>query len=166
MIKRNFYIDNCLESAPNEDVAIKLAAGLRDILQKGGFWWMKWVLNSPKVVVSTPDIDRVGSVKDLCPEQVIFEHALGVQWNAKLDRFSFKIKIKGKPATKRGVLSVVSSAYDPLGLAAPFVLLAKILMKDLCHKNFSWDNALQGDFLKRWETWLEQLTKIEQLQVS
>ena len=35
-IKRNFYVDDCLKSALNDDVAIKLAANLRDILQRGG----------------------------------------------------------------------------------------------------------------------------------
>jgi hypothetical protein len=123
------------------------------------------VSNSPKVVASIPEIDRAGSVKDLCPEQPTLERALGVQWNVRLDQFGFKIEIKVKPPTRRGVLSVVSSVYDPLGFAAPFVLLAKMLMQDLCRENFSWDDVLQGDYLKRWESWLEQLMKIEKLYV-
>ncbi len=136
-----------------------------DILQRGGFRLTKWVSNSPKVVASIPEIDRAGSVKDLCPEQPTLERALGVQWNVRLDQFGFKIEIKVKPPTRRGVLSVVSSVYDPLGFAAPFVLLAKMLMQDLCRENFSWDDVLQGDYLKRWESWLEQLMKIEKLYV-
>ena len=33
-----------------------------------------------------------------------------------------KISLKDKPATKRGMLSKLSSVYDPLGLASPFIL--------------------------------------------
>ena len=164
-IIRNFYVNDCLKSVRDEDVAITLVVDLRDILQRGGFRLTKWVSNSPKVVASIPEIDRAGSVKDLCPEQPTLEGALVVQWNVRLDQFGFKIEIKVKPPTRRGVLSVVSSVYDPLGFAAPFVLLAKMLMQDLCRENFSWDDVLQGDYLKRWESWLEQLMKIEKLYI-
>ena len=164
-IKRNFYVDDCLKSALNDDVAIKLAADLPDILQRGGSRLTKWVSNSPKVLASIPQIDRAGSVKDLCLEQLTLERALGVKWDDRLDQFGFKIKMKNKPATRRGVLSVVSSVYDPLGFVAPFVLVAKIIMQNLCRKNLSWDDVLQGDCLKRWEGWLEQLMKIEQLYI-
>ena len=155
-IKRNFYVDDCLKSALNDDVAIQLAADLRGILQRGGFHLTKWVSNSPKALASIPEIDRAGSVKDLCLEQLTLEHALGVHWVIRLDQFGFKIKMKNKPDTRR-FLSVVSSVYDPLGFVAPFMLVAKIIMQDLCLENLSWDDVLQGDYLKWWESWLEQL---------
>ena len=44
-----------------------------------------------------------------------FERALGAQWNISFDLFGFTILIKDRPATRRGILSIVSSAYDPLG---------------------------------------------------
>ena len=37
--------------------------------------------------------------------------------------------------TRRGILSLVSSMYDPLGFAAPFTLPAKALLQDLCGQN-------------------------------
>jgi hypothetical protein len=164
-IKRNFYVDDCLKSVADEDEAITLAADLRDILQRGGFRLTKWVSNSPKVVASIPEPERAGSVKDVCPGQPTLERALGVQWNVGLDQFGFKIKMKEKPSTRRGVLSLVSSVYDPLGFAAPFILVAKMLMQELCRKNLSWDDPIRGEYLKRWENWQTQLMKIEQLYV-
>ncbi|XP_028404804.1 uncharacterized protein LOC114527371 [Dendronephthya gigantea] len=164
-IKRNFYVDNCLKSVPDEDEASMLAADLRVILQRGGFRLTKWVSNSPKVVASIPEAERAGSVKDVCPGQPTLERALGVQWNVGLDQFGFRIKMKEKPSTRRGVLSLVSSVYDPLGFGAPFVLIAKMLMQELCRKNLSWDDPIQGEYLKRWESWQTQLMKIEKLYV-
>ena len=61
--------------------------------------------------------------------------------------------MKNKPVTRREVLSVVSSIYDPLGFVAPFVLVAKIIMQDVCWKNLSCNDVLQGDYLKRWKSW-------------
>ena len=43
-------------------------------------------------------------------------------WNIKTDTFGFKISLKDKPATKRVMLSELSSVYDPLGLTSPFIL--------------------------------------------
>ena len=47
-----------------------------------------------------------------------------------------------KSPTRRSILSVVSSAYDPLGLAAPFVLPAKQLLQDLCRVKLEWDDPI------------------------
>ena len=40
---------------------------------------------------------------------------MGVYWDEQSDTFKFKAVQAGKPSTKRGVLSVVSSLFDPLG---------------------------------------------------
>lgn len=44
-----------------------------------------------------------------CP----IERALAVFWYIESDSFGFQIQIKTQPPTKRGILSVVSSIYDP-----------------------------------------------------
>ena len=41
------------------------------------------------------------------------ERALGVQWALESDMFSFRIVIKDQPLTRRGILSSISSVYDP-----------------------------------------------------
>ncbi len=56
--------------------------------------------------------------------------------------------------------------YDPLGFAAPFVLQAKLILQDLCRRNLGWDEKITADLLKRWEAWLEELPKLEQLTVE
>ena len=46
--------------------------------------------------------------------------------------------------TKRIILSQVNSIYDPLGLAGPFTIRAKILMRELwgIESNLGWDDAI------------------------
>ena len=50
------------------------------------------------------------------------DKALGVKWNIQEDTLRFLIKMDDKPATQHGVLAVLSSVYDPLGLGEPFLL--------------------------------------------
>lgn len=96
-----------------------------------------------------PESERAAPVKSLDFDKLPIERALGVQWNVLSDSFGFTIVIKDRPATRHGLLSIVSSVYDPLGFVAPFILLAKLILQDLCHKKFSWDDPIPDDYLYR-----------------
>ena len=80
--------------------------------------------------------------------------------------FGFTIAIKDKPVTRRGILSLVSSVYDPLGFAAPFILIAKEILQNLCRMNLCWEDPIPEDHLRRWETWLKELRKLENLKLN
>ncbi|CAB4015368.1 Hypothetical predicted protein, partial [Paramuricea clavata] len=140
-VRRNFYVDDCLKSVGDDSQATVL------------------------VVASLPESERAASVKDLCFDKPSIERALGVLWDIGRDEFGFRIKVKDNPPTGRGILSIISSVYDPLGFVCPFVLLAKIIMQDLCRKNLGWDDPIQYEHLLRWKNWQEEVPKIEQLRV-
>ena len=165
-VKRNFYVDDCLKSVKSEQDGISLTKNLTNLLKKGGFRLTKWLSNSREVMESIPESERATSVKDLDFDHALIERALGVQWHVASDTFRFKITIKDRPPTRRGILSTVSSVYDPLGFIAPFVLPAKILLQDLCRKGLGWDDKIPEEELKRWESWLEELPTLEQFCVE
>ena len=48
------------------------------------------------------------------------------------DTLGFQVTCLEKAASRRGVLSLVSSVYDPLGRVAPFILSGKIIVQKLC----------------------------------
>ena len=75
------------------------------------------------------------------------ERALGVRWNVETDEFVSEMQLKRKPPTRSGLLSVVSSVYDPLGFISPFLLLAKIILQDLCRGKLKWDDVIPRDEL-------------------
>lgn len=162
-IERNFYVDDCLKSVKSEQDAIQLAGELSQLLMKGGFQLTKWLSNSRKTIESIPESDRAAFVKDLHFEHTLVERALGIQWNVASDVFSFKIATKDKPPTRRGILSVISSIYDPLGFAH---LSTKVLLQDLCRKQLSWDNKIPEEDLRRWGIWLKELPKLEQFTIG
>ena len=47
---------------------------------------------------------------------------LEIMWNYKKDTLNVKCSNKSYPNTKRGILSHISSIFDPLGLQVPFLL--------------------------------------------
>ena len=54
---------------------------------------------------------------DLDRDSLPIDRVLGVQWDVKSDHFLFVYKLQERPPTRRGILSTVSSAYDPLGFS-------------------------------------------------
>ena len=103
-MERNFYVDDCLKSVQTTHFAVSLAQELTELLKKGGFRLTKWVSNSREVVESIPDKERATSAKNLDFEHLSIKRALGIQWHVSSDTFGFKITIKDKPATRRGIL--------------------------------------------------------------
>ncbi len=124
-VNKNFYVDDCLKSVGSNEKAIRLANQLRNLLARGGFRLTK--SNSEEVLKSLPESERA-KVKNLDLSEPHVERAIGVHWNVTNDEFVFQISVKDKPPTRHGILSFVSSVYDPLGFAAPFILQAKLIM--------------------------------------
>ena len=94
---------------------------------------------------------------EIANEPLPTERALGVVWYIKTDVLSLKITIKTRPSTKRGILSVVGSVYDPLGMTIPFVVPTKILLQQLCRYGYGWDDQAPPECQERWERWLQDL---------
>ena len=155
-------MDDCLKSVDSDENAIHVSSELSLLLKRGGFRLTKWLSNKHKVVESVPKSDRAASVRDLDFDHTLVERALGVQWHVTSDTYGFKIARKDKPPTRRGILSVISSIYDPLGFVAPFHLCAKILLQDLCRKQLGWDDSIPEEDLIRWKSWLDELPRLEQ----
>ena len=150
-----------MKSVQTPHFAVRLVQELTELLKKGGFRLTKWVSNSREVVESIPEKERATSVKNLDFEHLPIERALGIQWHVSSDTLGFKITIKDKPATRRGILSIISSVYDPLGFVAPFILPAKIILQDLCKKKLGWDDKIPEEVINRWKAWLESLPLLE-----
>lgn len=144
-----FYVDDCLTSVPTESDAIQLHEELMEMCAKGGFHLTKWMSNNRKVLSAIPEEERVKEVKDLDlnHDMLPVERVLGVQWCAESDSFKFKVILKDRPFTRRGILSVVSSIYDPLGFLSPVVLVAKKILQDLCREKVGWDSVIPTKYV-------------------
>jgi len=105
-------------------------------------------------------------VKDLNFSQPTTPPVLRKQWDAVTDELIFKVTIREKPSTRRGLQSIASSIHDPLGLVAPFVLPPKIVLQELCRDNLSWhDSITEGPFV-HWNVWFGNVPKTDNFRVS
>ena len=103
------------------DVAVESRDHLCALLSRGSFRLNKWLCNLKEVLETIPTPYRAPSVLglDLDSNVLPTERTLSVQWIMNSDMFT----LRDKPFTQRGILSVASSIYDPLGMVSPILLI-------------------------------------------
>ena len=86
--------------------------------------------------------------------------------NFEEDTFQIDVNVKDKPLTRRGVLSQVSAVFDPFGFAAPVILKAKLILRELCGLELGWDEPIPEQLAIRWSNWISNLTCLSELKVD
>ena len=81
------------------------------------------------------------------------------------DIFSFKLKLEARTLTKRVMLSMVSSIYDPLGFAAPFKLDGRKIFQGFCNEDIQWHSEVSSVVEKDWKNWVTKFKHIEKQHV-
>ena len=114
-----------------------------------------------------PTSEWASTVRDLDLDQdaLPVQKVLGVQWDTNLDVFKLKIDLRDKPRSRRGMLSVLHSVYDPFGFSCIFILPAKILMQKLNLLHLTWDELMPEPLRSQYEKWLKHLHKLEGLAI-
>lgn len=173
-IIRDSYVDDQLTSAENETEAIKLGKAVTFIFAQAGYHIRNWRSNS-KLVQETlePGTTQIEDKLDLSGGQQI-EKVLGMFWDTINDTFIFSFKFnKGnedvmngkKRATKRELLKIQMSIYDPIGLLANYIIQIKILIQDLWRTGSNWDEDISDEHQKRFEDWLSHKHEVEKLMI-
>ena len=149
---RNFYVDDLLKSTKGAEEAVSLIKNVVRMSAAGGFKLTKFISNHPDVLSAIPEEDRKVGVKDqdLLTGKVPEERALGVLWNTDNDTLCFNINIMEKSLTRRGLLAMLSSIYDPLGLVSPFLLKGRKILQELCKDSFQWDHPIPENIKQKW----------------
>jgi hypothetical protein len=123
-VVEDFYVDDGLTSRDRAEGTVSVIKNTQAMLATANLRLHKIASNSIEVMKSFPDRDRVESLKDRHIKQgpLPLQRSLGVMWDLEKDAFAFQITLPEKPYTRRGVLSIVNSIYDPLGFAIPVTL--------------------------------------------
>ncbi|KAK3731809.1 hypothetical protein QZH41_007624 [Actinostola sp. cb2023] len=152
-VKNDFYVDDLVKSVKTEEAAKSLAIEITTLLGESGFRLTKWMSNSREVLAAIPEGERAKPTLDLDLDNPPIQRTLGVQWDVEKDAFLFMINEPNKPPTKRGILSAVSSLYDPIGFVSPVLLEAKKILQRLWKLNLGWDDPIPEELQHHWNKW-------------
>lgn len=162
VIKRNTYMDDVCFSMPTVAGSLQLRDDLRELLKAGGFDLVKWASNSPEITESLLVSDRhTANIQFEDPDSKL--KVLGLQWSPVCDDFMFSVSVENRPVTKRNMLSLIARQYDVLGLIAPVVLYAKLILQKLHLIRLDWDEQPPLDIVNIWLNYTRELPCIQEL---
>jgi len=165
------YVDDYLDSASTENEATARVKEVIEVHSRGGFEIRNWASSSKHVLASIPPTLRAISDDQLIgSEDLPVERVLGVRWDPNKDVFCFRVKKQTEGGsclapTKRLVLQIVMSLFDPMGYLANFTIQAKILLQDVWRSAIGWDDELAGETLQKWMNWFSTLPAAEKIAI-
>lgn len=174
-IIQNHYVDDMLDGTNNEQDMIELVQEVKFIHSKAGFEIGKWKSNSVAVMkaLGVSENCETGLNMNLDGDTNV-EKVLGMWWNLETDSFTYSLRFnKGlseiltgnSRPTKREMLRILMSIFDPLGLIAHYLAFLKVLIQDVWKSGSNWDEKIDDQQNKRWLKWLKMLEQIESIRV-
>ena len=156
-VLKSFYVDDLLSGAKDVEAADALRKRLEDILGKIGMNLHGW--NSSSQVLREMWDAPVGEVL----------HVLGLLWDPVADSLMVNVtrvlgSIDCRP-TKRNLLSLTASVFDPLGFLQPFLVLPKLMFQEICKGKVGWRGSLPEEMQVKWDTWKQQLSLLTSINV-
>ena len=159
-------MDDFIKSVESEEEAASILTDVTNMLKKGGFKLTKFNSNSDVVIGSIPPEELAQSKIQLDLDDQSIQRTLGVKWNLNSDKFTFSSTLSAEiKYTKRGILKITSSIFDPLGFLAPFILTAKLLIQELWRQKYDWDQEVSEQIRKQWKTWIDELSDINTIEI-
>ena len=77
-----------------------------------------------------------------------------------------QILARSLPMTKRNVVKVGATFFDPLGFISPITTRVKAIFQLLCKDKSDWDEKISGDVLSVWEKFLVDLKNFTDLRIK
>ena len=150
LLKKSFYVDDCVSSLPSVKDATFLQEGSTLLLKKAGMDLRKWRANFLK-----------------CGDAIAGK-VLGILWNVVEDKLEFALaegRASPKVWTRRALLKFVARMYDPLGLLA-VILTGKILLQGSWKEKSNWDAPLSDDLRISCDKWCEELRNHDTVRIT
>ena len=99
-----------------------------------------------------------------------FQTVLGVGWDITDDVLLFNLSDITKRAdtlklTKRNILKISGSFYDPLGILSPLTIQAKVIFQSLCKEKVNWDDSVSESIVKAWKDFVCLLRSVDVVKI-
>ena len=140
-----------------------------DLLESGGFKLRKWVSKrcAKSILTKVPCCDLAPlSEIDLRSQLLPDSKALELVWNIEQDRLLVNyIREFCEESTRRQMSSQLANQFDPLGMASPFILEARLILQKVSTSGADWNDALPEDIRYMWKKWLFSLNKLNDFSI-
>ena len=141
----NLYVDNLVSGVSTLPNAVEYYEHSVDVMKQGGFKLRSWSTNNETLR------DKICESKLHEADAVV--KVLGLMWNTNTDELLYNPKVsqeESKVYTKREVIRITSSLYDPLGALSPVHVKAKTFIQKLWKLNLEWDETLTPELVEEW----------------
>ncbi|XP_054723453.1 uncharacterized protein LOC129233452 [Uloborus diversus] len=146
-MKEGFYVDNLVTSVNTSEELEQLKSQAIEVMQKGSFELRCWAYSGI--------------------EESIDQNVLGLKWDTHADELYCAgcKRTSEKVLSKRKLLSIVNSIYDPIGFTSPATLLPKLLLQEAWKNKIGWDDDLPLNIQHRYQHWVKHIDLIEQCRI-
>ena len=183
-VLKSLYVDDYTGGSKNDVGGTKMYYTLNEMMEAGGFKLRKWATNSkalrkiiendtrateqscagetmPKICETQTYAECTIASPEKCESEFI-KRVLGMAWNVETDEIvytfdSFVDSLKELRRSKRGLLGVIARLYDPLGLISPVTTKLKASFQVLCANKLGWDDPLDVETRRMWNSMLAAL---------
>ncbi|KAJ8733938.1 hypothetical protein PYW07_014489 [Mythimna separata] len=165
VIKEDIYVDDLITGHDDKNTLKNICDGVFKTLSSGCFILRKWIFNYDASNTNTAN----SSSKELSLGENCQNKTLGLGWFNASDDLHFITKLENEGTcttiTKRNILSVVSQIYDPLGLLAPTIIIAKVMLQKLWLCKIGWDDPIPRDIETNWKQFTANLNSLRTIRV-
>ena len=149
-------------------------------LKDGGFSFRKFITNSEELQARVRNSktllareEKTQSANAACNEQCPQPPVTSVSASDTIEEDNYLVfdptntisLAKGADPTKRGVISIASKFYDPLGVLSHHHNSIKVLFQEVCEDKRDWDDPLEGHCKTTWQRLVTQLEEVRPIKL-
>ena len=163
---KTLYMDDSINGGETVDEAFEIYKKSKFLMQSAGFLLRKWNSNNKELLkmITTDDINESSSVTSSITS------VLGIKWDTEKDEIIFNfskiISMDFTNTTKRNVLSVIASFFDPLGYISPITSQGKIIFQLLCKSKINWDDSIHKEILLLWKRFIKLIADVNFVRIK
>lgn len=176
-MKSSHYMDDYIQSFDSIQETIEVSQQVVEIHGTAGFELRNFISNSTQVAKhfeNTSSKNDVHQPTEVCESLRKTDKILGMHWDSTADELLFELKfykvdqriIDGdRFPTKRELLSIAMSIYDPFGFLGNFTIYVKLLLQDMWRLSIDWDERIPSQFEEKWINWLQELHQVKHFRI-
>ena len=168
---KDLYVDDSINSFDEIADCIEFYNVAKSCLADAGMEMRKWKTNDVNLQQYLSSAENNTRPDENSIRNNNYPKVLGINWDTNSDTFIFDFYNIYSNAlelqiTKRNVLKISATFFDPLGFLIPILLPLKILFKNICLQKINWDDELPTTLMKQWTIYLNELNSLQKLEIN